>query len=618
MSKKHSFDPVIGHIPSGIFILTVGTGARATGMLASWVMQAGFEPPMVSVAVKLGRYVCDWLSEGQPFVLNLIGDGQKALLKHFSQGFEPGKPAFEGLEITHCASRRADLEGFAWLPGVRAGRAYRFGRSPRISGKDSSRSVERIGAQADGPHSKKRRSLLAEADLGHRSSGCIYFLMLDAIQVRGARTHNLQNVDVDIPRNRLVVITGVSGSGKSSLAFDTLLAEGQRQYVQSLSVYARQFFEQMERPDVDHIEGLQPTIAIDQKPAAPNPRSTVGTITEIYDYLRLIMSRAGTVLCPKCDTPIAQQTAAEIEATIRTLPANTRVMILAPLVRGRRGTHRDVLETIQKGGFVRARIDGVIYPIDEIPKLAAQKLHDIEAVVDRLVIRDGIDARLGESVRLATRHGDGVVTIVYQMPSDASNDKAKADQPWQERLLNTRYACPRCGTSIGEIEPRTFSFNSPYGACPTCHGLGVITADGVPGVARQRAPSDSEPGGSAEARPQSPTENGEVCPDCGGTRLRPEARACRLGGLAIHEITTLSVTSAIQFFRELKFADDQRPVAEPIVAEIQRRLAFSRSCGHRLPDARSDRRYAQRRRAATRAACHGNRLRTRGGSLSAR
>jgi excinuclease ABC subunit A len=392
----------------------------------------------------------------------------------------------------------------------------------------------------------------------------------DAIQVRGARTHNLRNVDVDIPRNRLVVITGVSGSGKSSLAFDTLLAEGQRQYVQSLSVYARQFFEQMERPDVDHIAGLQPTIAIDQKAVAPNPRSTVGTITEIYDYLRLLMSRAGTVLCPQCNTPIAQQTEAEIEQTIRSLPGNTRVMILAPLVRGRRGAHRDVLETIQKAGFVRARIDGVIYPLDEIPKLAQQKLHDIEAVVDRLVIREGIEARLGESVRLATRHGEGVVTILFQSPGeDASSGPSLSksatgakDEPWQERLFNTRYACPRCGTGIGEIEPRTFSFNSPYGACPKCHGLGTILDP------TKTADSDGASlAGLAE-------DQAETCPECHGTRLRPEARACRLGGLAIHEITSLAVTSAIKFFRELTFADDQKPVAEPIVAEIQRRLAF--------------------------------------------
>jgi excinuclease ABC subunit A len=400
--------------------------------------------------------------------------------------------------------------------------------------------------------------------------------MTDAIRVRGARTHNLQNVDVDIPRNRLVVITGVSGSGKSSLAFDTLLAEGQRQYVQSLSVYARQFFEQMERPDVDRIDGLQPTIAIDQKPAAPNPRSTVATITEVYDYLRLLMARVGEVLCPNCGSPIAQQTLAEIEQSIRSLPKETRVMILAPMVRGRRGAHRDVLETIQKGGFVRVRIDGVAYPLDEVPPLAPQKMHDIEAVVDRIIIREGIDARLSESVRLAARHGEGVVLILYQSP-EAKREAAGAErsaapvrrsgalpQPpasdaWQERLLNTRYACPRCGTSIGEIEPRTFSFNSPYGACPMCHGLG--TAERVDASLR-----DAD-GGFGETAPQ-------VCPDCGGSRLRSEARAVRLGGMAIQEITALSVRDAIGFFRGLSFGNDERPVAEPIVAEILRRLAF--------------------------------------------
>ncbi|HEX4414091.1 MAG TPA: excinuclease ABC subunit UvrA [Lacipirellulaceae bacterium] len=376
--------------------------------------------------------------------------------------------------------------------------------------------------------------------------------MPEAIQVRGARTHNLRNVDIDIPRNRLVVITGVSGSGKSSLAFDTLLAEGHRQYVQSLSLYARQFFDQMERPDVDRIEGLQPTIAIDQKPAAPNPRSTVGTITEIYDYLRLLMARVGTVLCPECGTPIAQQTLAEIQQTIRNLPVETRVMLLAPMVRGRKGAHREVIEAIQKAGFVRARIDGATYSLDEIPKLAPQKTHDIEAVVDRLVIRDGIDARLGESVRLAARHGEGVVTIAYQ-PKNA------ADGAWQERLLNTKYACPRCQTSVGEIEPRTFSFNSPYGACPTCHGLGVVDESGSPATN-----PESEEVEVAHA----------VCPECLGSRIRPEARACRLCGLSIHEITALSITTAIEFFRKIEFAADQRPVAEPVVAEIVRRLAF--------------------------------------------
>jgi excinuclease ABC subunit A len=416
--------------------------------------------------------------------------------------------------------------------------------------------------------------------------------MSEAIRVRGARTHNLKNVDVDIPRNKLVVITGVSGSGKSSLAFDTLLAEGQRQYVQSLSVYARQFFEQMERPDVDRIEGLQPTIAIDQRPAAPNPRSTVATITEIYDYLRLLMSRVGGVLCPKCGTPIAQQSLAEIEKSIRSLPDETRVILLAPLVRGRRGAHRDALEAVRKAGFVRVRIDGTTYPLDEVPPLAPQKLHDIEAVVDRIIIREGIDVRLGESVRLSARHGDGVVVILYQTPEAKAGvagaersaapvrrtgalPQAPHELGWQERLLNTRYACPRCGTSIGEIEPRTFSFNSPYGACPTCHGLGARGEEqGVGAGSGERGARNSEEFSTASLILDPRSSILAACPDCGGSRLRAEARAVRLGGLAIHEIAALSVQKAVTFFRALAFGDEQRPVAEPIVAEIVRRLAF--------------------------------------------
>jgi excinuclease ABC subunit A len=386
-------------------------------------------------------------------------------------------------------------------------------------------------------------------------------VMPDAIQIRGARTHNLQNVDVDIPRNRLVVITGVSGSGKSSLAFDTLLAEGQRQYIQSLSVYARQFLDQMERPDVDRIDGLQPTIAIDQRQPAPNPRSTVATITEIYDYLRLLMARVGDVACPNCGTAIAQQTPAEIEQVIRAMPNETRVMILAPLVRGRRGMHGDAIEAIQKAGFVRARIDGTVFPIEEVPPLVAQKVHDVEAVVDRIVIRDGIESRLAESVRLALKHGDGVVLAVYQTP-DA---KAAGGNGWAERLLNTRYACPQCQTSIGEIEPRTFSFNSPYGACPTCHGLGSV----------EQGAGSTEPGtGRGFGLPAPCSLPPAPCPDCRGTRLRSEARACRLGGLAIHEITARSVANALDFFRGLRLSADHKPIATPIVAEIVRRLDF--------------------------------------------
>ncbi len=242
-------------------------------------------------------------------------------------------------------------------------------------------------------------------------------------------------------------------------------------------------------------------------------------------------------------------------------------MILAPMVRGRRGTHREVFEAIQKAGFVRVRIDGVAYPLEEVPPLVAQKVHDIEAVVDRVVIREGIDSRLAESVRLAIKHGSGVVLVVYQTPdAKSAGESASADGPgkdatWQERLLNTRYACPSCGTSIGEIEPRTFSFNSPYGACPACHGLGVADVAGGNGDSTNDTPLVD----FADATP---------CPACHGTRLRPEARAARLGGLAIHEITALTVAESADFFRRLKFGTDGQKIAKPIVAEIVRRLEF--------------------------------------------
>src|SRR3990172_3252912 len=258
------------------------------------------------------------------------------------------------------------------------------------------------------------------------------------LRIRGARTHNLKNIDVDIPRNQFVVLTGVSGSGKSSLAFDTILAEGQRQYIESLSVYARQFFEQMERPEVDRIEGLQPTIAIDQQQRADNPRSTVATITEIYDYLRLLMARTGDVACHQCGTPITQQTTGQIEEELCRLPDRTRMMILAPLVRGRKGEHRDVLEQIRKAGFVRVRVDGVTYQLDEAPTLVPQQNHDVEAVVDRLVIRKGIKDRLAESVRLAVKHGSGVIVAALQTPEAKENDP----DSWETRLFNTRYMCP--------------------------------------------------------------------------------------------------------------------------------------------------------------------------------
>ncbi len=293
----------------------------------------------------------------------------------------------------------------------------------------------------------------------------------ECIRIRGARVHNLRNVNLDIPRDRLVVVTGPSGSGKSSLAYDTLYAEGQRQYIESLSVYARQFLHQLERPDVDIIEGLQPTISVDQRASVRNPRSTVATVTEIYDYLRLLMARLGDPVCYKCGEPICQQTPEQIFEDLMDLPSGTRTMIMAPVVRGRRGEHREVLATIRKAGFVRARVDGRVIDVHEPPQLARGQTHNIEAVVDRVVIREGIDDRVRESVKLAIRHGEGLVAVCYE---EQRGDKAKGTESvWCDVLFSTLYACPNCKISYEEVEPRTFSFNSPYGVCPKCEGLGV-------------------------------------------------------------------------------------------------------------------------------------------------
>ena len=298
---------------------------------------------------------------------------------------------------------------------------------------------------------------------GHAANG-------DVIRVRGARVHNLQNVSLDIPRDQLVVITGPSGSGKSSLAFDTLFAEGQRQYIESLSVYARQFLHQMERPDVDLIEGLQPTVSIDQRAGSRNPRSTVATVTEIYDHLRLLMARTGEVSCYQCGAPIRQQTPEQIVDALLALPEGTKAILMAPIVRGRKGQHAEAFEAIRKAGFVRARVDGEVYDLDAAPKLAPRKNHTIEAVVDRLILRDSVRPRLAESIQLALRHGEGLVAVTYLAPGGDS------DRDWQECLYSTEYACPQCKISYEELEPRTFSFNSPYGACPLCEGLGCRTA----------------------------------------------------------------------------------------------------------------------------------------------
>jgi len=293
---------------------------------------------------------------------------------------------------------------------------------------------------------------------------------MDKLIVRGAREHNLKNIDVEIPRDKLVVITGLSGSGKSSLAFDTIYAEGQRRYVESLSAYARQFLGLMEKPDVDQIEGLSPAISIDQRGASRNPRSTVGTITEIYDYLRLLYARIGVPHCPNCGREISAQTVEQIVDSILSYPEESRLLLLAPLVMDRKGEHKGIFEDARKAGFVRVRVDGEVYELETPPELDRYKNHTIEAVVDRLIMRppatpaegDERRSRLADSVETALRLGGGVMLVA---------DITTAEQP-HDRLFSERFACPACGISLPEIEPRTFSFNSPHGACPTCTGLG--------------------------------------------------------------------------------------------------------------------------------------------------
>lgn len=281
----------------------------------------------------------------------------------------------------------------------------------------------------------------------------------DKIIVRGARTHNLQNVDVDIPRNKLVVITGLSGSGKSSLAFDTIYAEGQRRYVESLSSYARQFLGQMDKPDVDYIEGLSPAISIDQKTTSRNPRSTVGTVTEIYDYLRLLFARVGEPYCPNCGTAISLQTIEQIVDQVLEMPEGTRFLVLAPVVRGQKGEHVKLLENLQQEGYVRVRIDGQMYELGEPINLNKNQKHTIEVVVDRLIVRPHIGSRLADSIATATKLTDGLLII--------------STLDGEETVYNLNFACTSCGFSYSEISPRMFSFNNPYGACPQCDGLGA-------------------------------------------------------------------------------------------------------------------------------------------------
>ena len=281
--------------------------------------------------------------------------------------------------------------------------------------------------------------------------------MKDEIFVKGAKENNLKNIDVHIPRNTLTVFTGLSGSGKSTLAFDTIFAEGQRRYVESLSSYARQFLGQMEKPNVESIDGLSPAISIDQKTTSHNPRSTVGTVTEIYDYFRLLFARVGIPHCPKCGREIRRQTVDEIADKVLAMPEGSKILVNAPVVRGRKGEYTKNLESYRKSGYGRVEIDGIVYDLQEDIKLDKNIKHNISVVVDRLVVKEGIQKRLTDSLEAALRLADGLVVI---------------DCNGEEQLFSVKYACPDCGISIEEIEPRLFSFNTPYGACPECSGLG--------------------------------------------------------------------------------------------------------------------------------------------------
>ncbi len=390
-----------------------------------------------------------------------------------------------------------------------------------------------------------------------------------SICVRGARTHNLKDISLDIAHDVLTVMTGVSGSGKSSLAFDTIYAEGQRQYIASLSTYARQFLNQLQRPDVDSIEGLQPTLCIDQRAGIANPRSTVATITEIYDYLRLLMARVATPNCTQCGKSILQQSPQQIQQALLALPEGTKLVLLAPMVRGRKGAHRDVLQAIRKAGLVRARVDGELLDLDSVPELAVRKNHTIEAVVDKIAIRAGAETRIAESLQLALRLAGGLAAISYVTPDEQASSGSVA---WREQFFSTLYACPDCGISFEEIEPRTFSFNSPYGACPACEGQGRLVHSTSGRSEESGEPSQLEANEVAHAEEV-------VCPDCRGARLRPEALSIRLDGQNIFEICSQPITQVLPWFERLPIADDKRPIATPIVTEMLHRLRFLAKVG---------------------------------------
>lgn len=366
------------------------------------------------------------------------------------------------------------------------------------------------------------------------------------ISIKGARLHNLKSININIPRDTLVVITGVSGSGKSSLAFDTIYAEGQRRYIESLSSYARQFLDQMQKPDVDIIDGLPPTIAIEQRTSHSGPRSTVATTTEIYDYMRLLFAKVGTPYCFNCGIAITRQNVDQILQRVSLISKGSKIIILAPVIKGKKGEHKEVFQAIRRKGFVRVRIDGIILDLNAEMKLSRYKIHTIEIVVDRLVIKEDFRKRLYDSIITALELGDGVVIVSQEN-----------GQKWDDIVFSERYSCPQCGLGYEELAPRMFSFNSPYGACQECEGLGMETDDDL-----------NE--GSADYR---------ICDACNGARLRPEALAVKIGGKSIHEVAAMTVEKAFSFFQSVQFGSNQEIIAKGILKEILIRLSFMLDIG---------------------------------------